>query len=271
MLSALIRQSGTQPVNMWSDTHCHLFDLNHDEFISNLIACNEMHVSSILNIGTDLETSKRVLAQSADVVSDIAYYCAVGISAADVGSYQNCSDWEEKLCTLLEDPRVVALGEIGIDSINDYYAPFEQQLLFFRKQLALAKKHDLPVVVHSRGVEAQSLQEVLQSGVKSAIFHCYTGDVETAKNISDAGFYVSFSGIVTFKRSDFDDVIRAVSLDKLLLETDSPYLAPVPQRGKKNQPAWVSYVGTYVSGVLSMSEDKLARQTSKNFQSFINA
>lgn len=256
---------------MWIDSHCHLFDATDEEIVQYINECHALDVHQILNIGTDLLTSEKVIQQAEQFSSnDLVVSAAAGISAADVEKYCNDLSWEESLRSLLKSDSVVALGEIGIDGINDYYAPFEMQLDFFRKQLAIAKDMSLPVIVHSRGVEAQALSEVQLSGVENAIFHCFTGSESVAKEISNAGYYVSFSGIVTFKRSDFDQVIKAVDPAKLLIETDSPYLAPVPKRGKKNQPAWVSYVGGYVADVLRVTPKLLAQRVSGNFSSFIS-
>lgn len=254
---------------MWSDSHCHLFDYSAKEMDELIASCQRHGVDTILNIGTDLETSQTVLTQAQLLKESINTYAAAGISAADVGKYIDSDTWEEELRTLLDNSAVAALGEIGIDSVNEYYAPFDTQLLFFRKQLEIAKDLNVPVIIHSRGVEALALEEVLKSGVQQAVFHCFTGDAATASAIAQEGFYVSFSGIVTFKRSDFDDVIRAVPMEKLLIETDSPYLAPVPMRGKKNSPAWVFYVGSYVAGVLGVADDAFAEVSSRNLKTFL--
>lgn len=255
---------------MWSDSHCHLFDYSDDEIGQVLVECKNQSVSSLLNIGTDLQNSQKVIRQCKEMDGFVNAYAAAGISAADVGSYVASETWESELRRLLSDEAVIALGEIGIDSVNEYYAPYTTQLQFFRRQLKIAKEFDLPVVVHSRGAEASALKEVVESGIQQAVFHCFTGDFQTASKIVSEGYYVSFSGIVTFKRSGFDDVIRAVPLNKMLIETDSPYLAPVPKRGKKNQPAWVSHVGSYIAGVLGISEESVAKATSHNFHSFLS-
>lgn len=254
---------------MWIDSHAHLFDLNEEQLASVFLECQHHQVDTILNIGTDLKNSQHVLNQCKNSSSHVNLLGAAGISAADVESYIDESKWESDLEILLQQPDCVALGEIGIDSVNDYYAPFEIQMEFFRKQLALACRYRKPVIVHSRGVEELALKVVKESGAEQVIFHCYTGDKRTAVAIAEAGFFVSFSGIITFKKSDFDEVVKAVPVEQLLIETDSPYLAPVPNRGKQNQPAWVSFVGEYIAQILSMDKELLAHHLGNNFNRFL--
>ncbi len=250
---------------MWVDTHCHLFDLSEEELQQQLANCQDNGVTTILNIATDLKTADTVIKQ-AKTESPISIKTAVGISAPEVKQYEQNEPWEEQLRTLLKDDTVIALGEIGIDGINDYYPPFELQLSYFRKQLEIAKEVDIPVIIHSRGVEGEALEICQEIGITKAIFHCYTGDAETAQKIAQAGYYISFSGVVTFKKSDYDSVIRAVPTDRLLFETDSPYLSPTPFRGKPNEPARVSLVGSYGAEVLKKSDKEIAEITMDNFK-----
>ncbi len=250
---------------MWIDSHAHLSDLSEFDLYATLSRADDAGVTSVLNVGTDLQTSRMVLEQS-NRGGALPLYAAVGISAADVDKYtEGDRKWRVELDALAADPRTTAIGEIGIDGVNESYAPFDKQLSFFRAQLAIARKFSLPVIVHSRGVEALALEEVRVAGVERAVFHCYTGDVETAIAMASAGYYVSFSGIVTFKRSDYNAVIRAVRLDRLLVETDSPYLAPEPFRGRVNEPARAAIVGRYCAGVLHRSEAELAAVVQENF------
>ena len=139
------------------------------------------------------------------------------------------------------------------------------QIEFFKKHLALAARLDKPVIVHSRGCEQQTLDLCVSSHVRRAVFHCYTGDETTMKAIADAGYFVSFSGIVTFAKSPLVSLATRAQLDSLLIETDTPYLAPVPHRGKPNQPAWVVLVGRRIAELRKMDEEEFADAVERNF------
>jgi TatD DNase family protein len=140
-------------------------------------------------------------------------------------------------------PGVCAIGEIGLDYHYDF-SPREVQQAVFRAQLALAQTRNLPVVIHTREAEADTLaliREAQATGPVRGVFHCFTGDPAAAARALDAGFFLSFAGILTFPRAvELRDALRATPLDRLLVETDAPYLAPVPHRGKRNEPAWVA-------------------------------
>ncbi len=163
---------------------------------------------------------------------------------------------------------LVAIGEIGLDYHYDF-APRDVQREVFGAQVALARELNLPVVIHTREADEHTL-DVLRGDGKGevrGVFHCFTGDDRLARAALDLGFMVSFSGIVTFPRSDtLRNIARSVPLDRLLIETDSPFLAPVPRRGQRNEPAWVSHVADALAGALGISVDELERATDANFE-----
>ncbi|MDF7666305.1 YchF/TatD family DNA exonuclease [Orbaceae bacterium ESL0727] len=166
---------------------------------------------------------------------------------------------------LAQEDHVVALGETGLDY---YYQQdnLAQQQNAFREHIRLGRQLNKPVIVHTRNARKDTLDILKEEQVLSGVLHCFTEDKETAKQLLDLGFYISFSGILTFKNAaDLRDVARYVPLDRLLVETDSPYLAPVPYRGKENQPAHVREVAEYLAALRDVSLLTLAQQTTENF------
>ncbi len=244
----------------WTDSHAHL-DSCDDAALSSVVAGAQANgVHRILNVATSLSSSKTVAGQCAATPCLLG---AAGISPFDVSDVPPF--WEDELSAILADPRVIAVGETGVDATNPSYPVLGLQIEFFKKHLALAARLDKPVIVHSRGCEQQTLDLCVSSHVRRAVFHCYTGDETTMKAIADAGYFVSFSGIVTFAKSPLVSLATRAQLDSLLIETDTPYLAPVPHRGKPNQPAWVVLVGRRIAELRKMDEEEFADAVERNF------
>ncbi len=248
------------PMVWWSDSHAHLYDCVPSSLAGMIIRARENGVHRIVNVATSLASSRTVISQSDEFPG---LMCAVGVSPFDVCSAPRT--WEEELAALVGNSHVVAVGETGIDATNPSYPSMELQLAFFKTHLALAMRFDKPVVVHSRGCEKQAVDICISSGVKRAVFHCYTGDEATLNALVEAGYFVSFSGIVTFAKSPLAKIIAAVPLRAMLIETDTPYLTPVPHRGKPNEPSWVSLVGKKVSEIKSLGEAEFAAALEENF------
>ncbi len=248
---------------MLIDSHAHLIGLSDSDFDSIVSRSAQAGVTTIINVGTNLDSSIHVLNKSYGD-ENITIYPAVGICPPEIHSAPD--NWEEKLNVLItENSSIIAIGEIGIDGSNPTYPPMDEQLPFFTRQLEIARDNDLPAIVHARGVESEALDICKKNSVTKAIFHCFTGTLEEAVAIVEAGYIVSFSGIVTFKNSDFDEIINAVPANQLLLETDSPYLAPVPYRGKTNEPSYVSEIYRYCAEVRGVSLDQLAQSCRDTF------
>ncbi|HWP58748.1 MAG TPA: TatD family hydrolase [Candidatus Acidoferrales bacterium] len=172
----------------------------------------------------------------------------------------------DRLRDLARAPRVVAVGETGLDFYYDH-SPREVQIAAFSRFIALAQEIDLPLVVHDRDAhdEINDLLRREGGGRLRGVIHCFTGDYGAAVKFLDLGFFLSFSGIVTFKNADgLREVVKKVPLERILVETDSPYLAPVPHRGRRNEPAWVRYVAQVVAGVRQMPLEELIRATARN-------
>lgn len=250
---------------MLVDSHCHLdrLDLSaHDGSLdAALDAARQRGVGHFLCIGVSVDNAaevKRLAERYADVD------CSVGVHPLDVqADAVPALDW---LLAELEHPRVVAIGETGLDY---HYEPeaAELQQASFRLHLQAAAQTAKPVIVHTRGARADTLALLREAQLPQAgVLHCFTEDWEMAKAALDLGFYISLSGIVTFRNADaLRDVARQVPADRLLVETDSPYLAPIPYRGKPNLPQYVREVAEYLAMLRGVPFERFAEQTTENF------
>lgn len=244
---------------MYFDTHCHLNSEQlyeeREHYVQNALAAG---VTQMCVVGYSLASSKLAV-QIAHEYPMI--YAVVGIGPED------CLETDEKelaaLEVLLDDPKVVALGEIGLDYYWDS-VPQDQQKEIFAMQIEMAKRHDLPVVIHSREA-LQDTYTILKEHQAHGIMHCYSGSVEMAKEFVKLGFKISLAGPVTFKNARVPkEVAKAIALEDLLIETDSPYLTPVPYRGKQNEPARVIYIAKEIAMQKGISESEVALVTVKN-------
>ncbi|MDT8903686.1 TatD family hydrolase [Anaeroselena agilis] len=246
---------------MLFDSHAHLDDKrfhdDRDEVVARAVAGG---LTGILNAGADMFSSARAveLAAKHDIV-----WAAVGIHPHDAKDareedYDRLAAW----CAL---PKVVAVGEIGLDYHYDF-SPREAQRAVFVSQLDLARQVGKPIIIHDREAHADVLATVKNEGKGLAgVFHCFSGSVEMAREVLKMGFYVSVAGPVTFANAHkLHEVVKAVPLDRLLVETDCPYLTPEPFRGRRNEPAHVRYVAEKVAGLLGLEPEALAARTTEN-------
>ena len=246
---------------MLIDSHAHLemreFDSDRSEVIKR--AGNE-GVNIIVTVGTNLKLSGKA-AEIAEKYENI--YATVGIHPHDVAKTdQKTLDALKEL--IGKNKKIVAYGEIGLDFFRNI-SPREKQRDMFGQQLELAKELNLPVVIHDREAHEQSLDIVKASGVRRGVFHCFSGDYQMAEKCIDLGFFISISGVVTFDKSGkIRDVVERVPLSSLLLETDAPYLTPVPHRGKRNEPSFMVHTAGKVAEIKKISREEVARQTSLN-------
>ena len=252
---------------MFIDSHAHIdgreFDADRDAVIERAQAAG---VSAILNVGTGdphsgaLERAVELGQRHENI------YTALGTHPHDARLYDESA--EEKIRNLIQSERVIAWGEIGLDFHYDN-SPHDVQLEVFKRQLRAARECDLPVVIHTREAESETI-EILKSEYDGrGIFHCFSGSLELAQNALELDFMISFSGIVTFKKAEeLREVAKQVPLDRLLIETDCPYLAPIPYRGKRNEPAYVVEVARCLAGIHDISIERMAQQTSDNFRRF---
>ena len=250
---------------MLVDSHCHLDRLDLDPYSGSLDAAlnaaREQGVGKFLCIGVDAANAP-VVKSLAEHYPDV--YCSVGIHPLDLDSQSSTSlDW---LIQALDHPRVVGIGETGLDY---HYEPgmAAQQRDSFRCHLQAARDTGKPVIIHTRAARSDTLDLLREADlVQAGVLHCFTEDWDMASAALDMGYYISLSGIVTFRNADaLREVARKVPADRLLVETDSPYLAPVPHRGKSNEPRFVHDVAQFLAELRGVSLDQLAESTTANF------
>ena len=247
---------------MFVDTHAHLFFDNFDGEVNQVIerAVND-GIDYILVPSTDLKTAEQVaeLTEKYDIV-----YGAVGIHPHDTKEWDN--SWLKKIEELSKLEKIVAIGEIGLDYYYDY-SPKEKQLEAFKAQIDLALKLNLPIIVHNRNSDDDLMKvigEYSSSGLK-AQFHCFNSTVENAQELIKLNYLISFTGNITFKKADeLRKLVKVVGLDHLLLETDSPFMTPVPHRGKRNEPSNIKYVAEKIAEIHETNVKEVAQVTSLN-------
>lgn len=247
---------------MLIDTHAHIDDNKFNEDFPEMIKrLQETGVAKIINIGYNIPSSERSLALAEKYPW---LQCAIGIhphdaSSANEDAYAKLLEWSENL-------QVVAIGEIGLDYYYNH-SPRDVQQTVFRRQIQLAKDANLPVVIHDRDAH-QDVYDILSQEATtelSGVMHCYSGSYEMAKRFIDLNFYISLAGPVTFKNAKTaKEVASKVALDRLLIETDSPYLAPEPHRGKRNEPAHVIHIAKEIARLRGQEWEEIARITAKN-------
>ena len=261
---------------MFTDSHCHLTfpDLAND-LVDIRAAMASAQVTRALCICTTLEEFPSVHRLALDFDN---FWASVGVHPDNEGVTEPLV---EDLVRLGSLPRVVAVGETGLD----YYrlngrtvADMEWQRSRFRTHIQAAQKLKKPLVIHTRSASEDTLAILKEEGedgrdsAAGGVFHCFTETREVAKAAVDLGFYISFSGILTFKTAqDLRDVVSLVPLDRILIETDSPYLAPVPHRGKTNNPSYVPFVAQQIAALTQRSVEEIARVTSDNFSTLFTA
>ena len=244
---------------MYFDTHCHLNSEQlyekKDEFIKHAL---DNQVEMMVVVGYNLESSKKAV----EIAKEYPFiYAAVGIGPNDC--LNTTTQDLQIIDEYLNEPKVVALGEIGLDYYWDD-VPSDKQKEVFQQQVDLAKKHQKPIIIHCRDAY-EDTYEVLKKNGHPGIMHCYSGSVEMAKRFIDLGFYISLAGPVTFKNARVPkDVAEKIGLEHLLIETDCPYLAPHPFRGKLNEPANVVYIAQEIAKLKNMEIESVASQTTFN-------
>jgi TatD DNase family protein len=247
---------------MFVDSHCHLsFPELAGDLAGVLARMRSAGVEAALNVCTTLEEFSRVLA-TAESAPDL--YASVGVHPDTIDIAEPTVD---DLVGRAAHPRVVAVGETGLD----YYRlpePLEWQRERFRVHIRAARACGKPLIIHTRAAAADTLRLMREEGADrvGGVMHCFTETAEVARQAMDLGFHISFSGIVTFKSArELQAAAAAVPLDRLLIETDAPYLAPVPHRGKRNEPAFVPHVAHKLAELHGVDSAQIARRTTENF------
>ncbi|MBU3575591.1 TatD family hydrolase [Polynucleobacter sp. UK-Mo-2m-Kol15] len=251
---------------MFIDSHCHLdfpeFQARLPEVLSNMAACK---VSHALCVSVDIPDFPKVKKLAEDHPH---LYASVGVHP----DYEDTPEPSfEFLVEQARHPKIVAIGETGLDYYRmgeRSYESMEWQRDRFRTHIRASIASQKPLIIHTRSSSLDTLKILKEEGADQigGVMHCFTESTEVAIAAMEMGFYISFSGIVTFKSAkDLQDTCKHVPLDRMLIETDSPYLAPIPYRGKTNEPAWVSKVGEFIAQLKGISIESLAEHTSNNF------
>lgn len=249
---------------MWIDSHCHL---NYDDFGSDLPEvlrrAKDLGVKKMLTICTDMAEADSIL-QLANQHSEL--WCTVGVHPHEAKQTVDLTRLYEDLKSYMVHEKVIGLGETGLDYYYEHSPRAEQQQAF-QVHMDVAKEHDLPLIVHTRDAEEDTIACLKnQQGAVRGVIHCFSGSHWLAQQALDLGFYISISGIITFnKAEDIRQTLKSVPLDRILVETDAPYLAPVPKRGQRNEPAFMIHTAEKVAEIKGISTQELAKITTENF------
>ena len=249
------------------DTHAHYTDSAFDEDRKEILdSLKNQGVSLIVNQGTDLVSSVKSL----ELAKEYDYiYAAMGYHPEDAGDERK-GDLEVIAELLEKEEKAVAIGEIGLDYHYEDGAPKETQIDLFERQLALSKDLNMPVVVHDRDAHGDTL-ELLKKYKPKGVVHCFSGSVEMAEEIVKLGMYIGLGGVVTFKNAKKAvDVARSIPMERLVLETDCPYMAPVPYRGKRNYSAYIPAVAQVIGGLRGMDTQEILDITLENGKKLFN-
>ncbi len=249
---------------MLIDSHCHLDYLAKDETVAPLLArARSQGIGGFLTICTKVSEFENV---AAIAESEPDVWCSVGIHPHEADA-EPATD-AAKLVALGQGAKVIGIGETGLDYYYDHGTP-EAQQRSFRAHIAASRQSGLPLIVHTRDADddtATMMKEEYEKGAYPGVIHCFTASKNFAKTALSLGFYISLSGIVTFKSAGhLREVAAEMPLDRLLVETDAPYLAPVPQRGKRNEPAFVIHTAAEIARLRGMTSEALAEATTANF------
>ena len=247
------------------DSHCHLdfkdFDGLRDEMVAE---AREAGLHTIVNIGVDLETSKSsvALAEKYDMI-----YATVGVHPHDAKTWND--DVKKELAALAGHDKVKAIGEIGLDFYRDH-SPRPAQKQVFHEQLKMAAELKLPIVIHTREAFEETLEIVkdFAPSLTGGVFHCFPGDIDDAYRVFELGFIISVGGVITFKNSRMARVAAEVPLENIMLETDAPYIAPEPFRGKTNHPAFVVHSGRKLAELKKISYNEVEKITDRTARKF---
>lgn len=255
----MVDEPGVQ-VATWVDNHCHLGDehlADGDDRATVVQRAREAGVVALVDVGTSLETSRQAVAAARSLPGVRA---TVGLHPHD--AVDGCAGLADLVRDGLTDGAVVAVGECGLDYHYDH-SPRDTQRRAFVEQIELAHEFDLPLVIHTRSAWDDTFDVLDQVGTPSrTVFHCFTGGPDEAAAALERGALLSISGIVTFPSApELREAVAATPLERLMVETDSPYLAPVPHRGRRNQPAWVVHVGQQIAELHGVDVAEVARAT----------
>lgn len=244
---------------MFTDTHCHIYKEYYEDIDTVLELAKDKDINRVISNGCDIDSCKEVLELSKKYDN---YYCTLGIHPESVLEYN--SDDLKFIEENLNNPKVVAIGEIGLDY---HYGKEnrEKQIELFELQLSLAEKYNKPVVIHSRECIEETYSILKKYNLKGVI-HSFSGSLEMAQKFIKLGYVLGINGVITFKNCKLKEVYKNISLDNIILETDSPYLTPEPNRGKQNNPGYILEIAQFVASLYNISLNELAKVTNNNIK-----
>ena len=247
----------------FTDTHAHIFNEYFSDFGKVIEDAKNNSVYKIINATTSFENIEEVLDTSKKYPN---IYACIGLHPEDL--VKDYTKLEKYIVDNSNNKKLVAIGEIGLD----YYYTKEnkkEQIELFEYQLSLAEKYGLPVVVHSREATLDTINSLKKFKVEGVI-HCFSGSLETANILINMGFYIGVGGVMTFKNSKIDTIIKEIPLDRIILETDSPYLTPEPFRKYSNEPKYIKTIAEYLANLKNISLEEVSRVTEKNVSDLYN-
>ena len=249
---------------MFIDSHCHIY---YDAFDSDIedviIKAQDAGVEKLICIGVDLESSESSI-NLANKFENV--YATIGFHPHESKLAE--PDFLNILSSMSEDPKVVAIGEIGLD-FHYNHSDSDIQRKVFIQQLELAKSINLPVVVHSRNADNETFEDISSIQNSRGVIHCFASDLEQAERIIQLGYYISFTGLITFVK-ELVEVVKKTPLNKILIETDSPYLSPIPFRGKRNEPKNVIEIAKKIAEIKEVDLEIIERETTHNTLQLFN-
>jgi len=250
---------------MLIDSHCHLYLGSLSKNLDAVLDSAKEHgIGKVICPGIHIESSWQSLAIAQNHKN---VFAAAGIHPHE--SSKVPIDYVDQLRDLLAQPKIVALGEIGLDYYRNI-SDADAQRKVFKKQLQLAKEMELPVIIHNRNADDDIIQILRQVNPVRGVAHCFSSDLTTSKILLDLGFYISFAGNLTFKNSKLTEVAKAIPLDRLLIETDAPFLSPIPYRGKENEPSRVKIIAKKLAECSGVSYEIIESATQNNAEQLFN-
>ena len=248
---------------MMIDTHCHINDIKYDLDVKEVISrAVESGVEKMICVGTDLKTSEKAI-ELADKYSEI--YATVGYHPHESKDAEKgyLYEFEE----MSKNPKVVAIGESGLD-YHYNISPENIQKKIFREQIELAQDIKIPIIMHNRNSSDDLLSIVESTNLEYGVVHCFSENWEVANTLISKNIKLSFTGMITFVKEPICEVLEKIDLKDFFLETDSPYLAPTPHRGKRNEPSLIKFIAEYIADVKQISSEEIIKQTTKNALNF---
>ncbi len=255
---------------MWIDSHCHLNHPNIKEIGSPadiIMAANKVGVDGMMTVCCRISEEIDELINIANSHDNV--WCSIGTHPHDAGVEAEQKFSQSKIVEIANaNDKIIAIGETGLDYFYDN-SPRDQQQESFRKHIQACVESDLPMIVHTRDAEIDTINIMREEGTGTnltGVMHCFSSSQKLAEQALDMGFYISLSGIVTFKKADeLRETAKIVPLDRVLVETDAPFLAPMPYRGKVNEPAYVVKTGEFLADLYGLSAEEFAKITTDNF------